>query len=129
MVGPPLVFKAAYAGRGAVHVARSCRDAGIASAAVYAASDCAALHVTVLAEAHVLGEDSPVEVYLDEGRLIEGPAHSGADAVHPSCGFLSEFRSPYYHGSFMRLRRRNDRPGPCSTSGRDRTRPGMGSAR
>ena len=88
----PMFDKILIANRGeiACRVARTARRMGIRTVAVYSDADADALHVAVCDEAHRLGPPPPRESYLDGKAIIAIAKRTGAQAIHPGYGFLSE---------------------------------------
>jgi len=74
----------------AVRVIRACRDASLRSIAIYADTDRDAPHVSLADEAYALGGSIARETYLDVTKIIDIALRSGAEAIHPGYGFLSE---------------------------------------
>ena len=74
----------------AIRIARAARDHGVKSIAIYADGDRNALHVKACDEAYALGGVTATETYLNIEKIISVAKKSGAEAIHPGYGFLSE---------------------------------------
>ncbi len=84
--------KVLIANRGAIatRIIRTLRRMGIRSIAVYAQADIDSLHVTQADEAYSLGEGRASDTYLNQDKLLDIAKRTGAEAIHPGYGFLSE---------------------------------------
>lgn len=87
-----MIKKVLIANRGeiAVRIIRACREMGIETVAVYSEADKDAVHTQLADEAICIGPASSSESYLSMERIISATIASGADAIHPGFGFLSE---------------------------------------
>ena len=86
------MHKVLIANRGeiALRIIRACREARLSTVAVFSDADRAALHVLAAHEAYRLGPAPATESYLRGDRILDIARRSGADAIHPGYGFLSE---------------------------------------
>lgn len=87
-----MIEKILIANRGeiAVRIIRACREMGILTVAVYSEADKEALHTQLADEAVCIGPAVASESYLSMERILSAALTSGADAIHPGFGFLSE---------------------------------------
>lgn len=87
-----MISKILIANRGeiAMRVMRSCKEMGISTVAVYSTADRTSMHVSYADEAVCIGEAPSQESYLSIDKIIEAAKQTGADAIHPGYGFLSE---------------------------------------
>src|SRR5437870_4332612 len=86
------IQKILVANRGeiALRVMRTCKELGIATVAVFSEADRSALHVRTADQAFCVGPPPSRESYLKQENILEAAKRSGADAIHPGYGFLSE---------------------------------------
>ena len=84
--------KVLIANRGevAVRIIRACRELGIPTVAVYSQADANSLHVSLATEAYCIGPNESAKSYLNIPAIISAALISGADAIHPGYGFMSE---------------------------------------
>ncbi len=84
--------KVLIANRGevAVRIIRACREIGIPTVAVYSQADANSLHVSLATEAYCIGPNESSKSYLNIPAIISAALVSGADAIHPGYGFMSE---------------------------------------
>ena len=87
-----MIEKVLIANRGeiALRVIRTCKALGIKTVGVYSDEDYNSLHVKQATESYHIGEAAPAKSYLNQEKILEVMLSSGADAVHPGYGFLSE---------------------------------------
>ena len=87
-----MIKKILIANRGdvALRVLRACRDMGIQTVAVHSTADADAMHVRLADESVCIGGPSSAESYLNVPSIITAATITGADAIHPGVGFLSE---------------------------------------
>jgi acetyl-CoA/propionyl-CoA carboxylase len=87
-----MIEKVLIANRGeiALRVIKTCKALGIKTVAVYSDEDYTSMHVKQATESYHIGEAAPAKSYLNQEKILDVMLSSGADAVHPGYGFLSE---------------------------------------
>lgn len=87
-----MIEKILIANRGeiAIRVIKACNSLGLKSVAVYSDEDVNSKHVKMASESYHIGAASPAQSYLNMDNIVEAALKSGADAIHPGYGFLSE---------------------------------------
>jgi len=74
----------------ACRIIRTCRKLGVQTVAIYSEADARAQHVRLADEAYFIGSSRPAESYLRADTILDVARKSGAEAIHPGYGFLSE---------------------------------------
>ena len=99
-----MIKKILIANRGdvALRVLRACRDMGIETVAVHSTADADAMHVRLADESVCIGEAPSRDSYLNVPAIITAATITGADAIHPGVGFLSE-NADFARGLLMRM--------------------------
>src|SRR5215210_5355909 len=89
---PPMFAKVLIANRGeiALRVHRACQEMGIRTVAVHSTADATAMHVRLADESVCIGPPAARESYLNVAAILSAATITGADAIHPGYGFLSE---------------------------------------
>lgn len=89
------MYRCLIANRGeiAVRIIRACREMDIETVAIYALGDESSLHVSLADQAVCIGDANPLDSYLNQERIISAAKITGANAIHPGYGFLSESAS------------------------------------
>src|SRR5699024_742361 len=89
------LYRCLIANRGeiAVRIIRACREMDIETVAIYALGDESSLHVSLADQAVCIGDANPLDSYLNQERIISAAKITGANAIHPGYGFLSESAS------------------------------------
>ena len=102
--------KVLIANRGeiAVRIIRACRELGVRSAAIYSTADRNSLHAQIADEAVCIGPPATKDSYLNMNAIIQAAVNTGAEAIHPGFGFLSE------NAEFARLCEKSESMG-CSS--------------
>jgi 3-methylcrotonyl-CoA carboxylase alpha subunit len=92
MVGHPLISSVLIANRGEIarRIMRTCRRLGVRTIAIYSDADSKSLHVHEADEAYRVGRSPAAESYLNQPAILDLARQSGAQAIHPGYGFLSE---------------------------------------
>ena len=88
----------------AVRIIRACKEMGVATVAVYSQADADSLHVALADESYCIGRAEASDSYLNANRIISAALSSGAKAIHPGYGFLSEnaeFAELCYHNGIV----------------------------